>query len=145
MGSCDFTTSSYSFAEAADDFALAHFDSNATRDRTTLIPLIRRAMEVAGAPLRLFGTPWSPPYWMKTNNNMNGTSNPCIKADAQQRYHRAWALYFLKWIQTYEKYGVPIWSAPHTALPPLASPQQQPPESWLTGASDALCYARVGE
>ena len=111
MGSCDFTTNSYSFAEQPDDFTLAHFDTNATRDRTTLIPLIHRATQAAGAPLRLFGTPWSPPWWMKTNGNMNGTSDPCLKQDAQQRYHKAWALYFLKWIQTYEKYGVPIWSA----------------------------------
>ena len=36
---------------------------------------------------------------MKTNNDMNGTSAPCIKQDPQQRYHKAWALYFLKWIQ----------------------------------------------
>ena len=99
MGSCDFTTSSYSYDDVVDDFDLTHFDTNATRDRTTLIPLILKATEAAGAPLRLFATPWSPPAWMKTNNNMNGTSSPCLRQDDQQRYQKAWALYFLKWIQ----------------------------------------------
>jgi glucosylceramidase len=95
MGSCDFSLSSYSYDDTVDDFAMEHFDKKATRDRETIIPFILRASQAAGEKLRLFGTPWSPPFWMKTNNNMNGTSSPCIKVDSGDRYHKAWALYFL--------------------------------------------------
>ena len=56
----------------------------------------------AGA-LRLFASPWSPPAWMKTNNDMlhGGKLKP--------EYRQAWADYFVKYIRAYAGEGLPIW------------------------------------
>lgn len=49
INSCDFTTSTYSFDEVPGDVALAHFDTSLSRDRTSIVPLVRRAMSAAAA------------------------------------------------------------------------------------------------
>ena len=48
-------------------------------------------------------SPWSPPAWMKTNNEMNrgGKLLP--------EYREAWAKYYTKFIRAYEKEGINIW------------------------------------
>ncbi|KAF4726125.1 hypothetical protein FOZ62_015971, partial [Perkinsus olseni] len=53
-------------------------------------------------------SPWSPPYWMKNGNHpMVGSPYPCLKQD--KKYKQAWADYFVRWIQAYEKKNIPIW------------------------------------
>lgn len=51
----------------------------------------------------MFVSPWSPPAWMKDNNDMlqGGSLKP--------EFYDAWANYFVKFIQAYEKAGIPIW------------------------------------
>jgi len=67
------------------------------------IPFIRRAIAAAGGKLTLFASPWSPPAWMKDNNNMlqGGKLKPA--------FYRSWARYFVKFIHAYEAAGVPVW------------------------------------
>ena len=43
------------------------------------MPLIRRAMNVSARPIRLFASPWSPPAWMKTNDNMIDSKAVCVR------------------------------------------------------------------
>ena len=56
-----------------DDFNLSQFDHTLAYDQQRVIPLIRLAMAKAATwtdhPMKLFGSPWSPPGWMKNNNN----------------------------------------------------------------------------
>lgn len=65
--SCDFSTASYTYIEEGDKdletFSIAH-------DKACKIPLIKKATEAAGGSLLLYASPWSPPAFMKTNNNM---------------------------------------------------------------------------
>jgi glucosylceramidase len=63
MGSCDFALGNYAHAETHDDMSLESFSIE--RDRRALLPFIRAAQRVAGAPLKLLASPWSPPAWMK--------------------------------------------------------------------------------
>lgn len=107
LNSCDFSTMNYNYDDVADDFSLSHWDYNATHDRAGMIPLIQAARKAALNNLRLFATPWSPPGWMKTNGQMNGSGRPCLKTDP--RYHQAWAAYFIKWFQTWQTFGIPFW------------------------------------
>ena len=107
IGSCDFTDASYNFDNVTDDFTLASFDTAATKDSQTIIPMIKAAQAASSSGLRLFGTPWSPPGWMKENGQMDGSSLPCLKQDA--KYQHAWALYFSKWFATYASFGIPFW------------------------------------
>jgi len=101
MGSCDFALGNYAHVEAADDMALASFSIE--RDRQALLPFIRAAQRVARAPIKLLASPWSPPAWMKTTGRMNdgGSLRPECR--------RAWARCYVRFIESYEAEGVPIW------------------------------------
>ncbi|KAF4675640.1 hypothetical protein FOL46_000832 [Perkinsus olseni] len=107
INSCDFSPYTYNFDNVSDDFTLEHFDDSLKGDEDTgMIQLIHDAL--AETKLKLFGTPWSPPYWMKAGNHpMVGSPNPCLKQD--KKYKQAWADYFVKWIQSYEKKNISIW------------------------------------
>ncbi len=101
MNSCDFSLGNYSCDETDGDIELHDFNIN--RDRQFLIPFIKDALKTAELPIHLLVSPWSPPAWMKTNGAMN--SGGSLKSE----YRKAWALFFAKFIQEYEKEGIPIW------------------------------------
>ncbi|MBT8264282.1 MAG: glycoside hydrolase family 30 protein [Eudoraea sp.] len=98
--SCDFSVDSYTYIEENDKeletFSIEH-------DRQYRIPMIKRAIETAGGELLLYASPWSPPAFMKDNNNVlqGGKLLP--------EYYNSWARYFTKFIKAYEKEGMPIW------------------------------------
>ncbi len=100
MQSCDFSSESYSYVANGDKdlktFSVAH-------DEKYRIPFIKAAMAATGNKLNLFISPWSPPAWMKDNNDVlhGGKLLP--------QYDQAWALFYTKFIKAYEKEGVPIW------------------------------------
>jgi len=98
--SCDFSSDTYSYV-AEGDSALKTF--NIDHDRKYRIPFIKEAMAAAGGKLTLFVTPWSPPAFMKTNDDMlhGGKLKP--------EYYQSWANFYIKFIRAYEKEGIPIW------------------------------------
>ena len=97
--SCDFSSGSYTYVSEGDaelnSFSIAH-------DNTFRIPLLKKAMQTADK-LILYASPWSPPAFMKTNGDM------LLGGSLKPEYYQAWANYFVKFIQAYEKEGVPIW------------------------------------
>jgi glucosylceramidase len=99
--SCDFSSGTYSYVKDNDkdltSFSVAH-------DEQYRIPLIKQAISAAGGSLRLFVSPWSPPGWMKDNNNVLHGGH--LK---QQEYGSSWANFYVKFIKTYEAKGIPIW------------------------------------
>jgi glucosylceramidase len=100
IASCDFSSGSYAYVKDNDE-ALTSF--NVTHDEQFKIPLIKKAMAAAGGSLQLFVSPWSPPAWMKDNNNVlqGGKLLP--------QFRQAWANHYVKFIQTYEAKGIPVW------------------------------------
>lgn len=98
--SCDFSSASYTYISEGDrdlkSFSVDH-------DKQFRIPLIKQAMATAGGKLNLFGSPWSPPAFMKDNNNMlqGGKLKP--------EFYPAWANYYAKFIRAYEHEGIPVW------------------------------------
>ncbi len=101
INSCDFALGHYAHAGLPGDFALESFSID--RDRRALLPFIRAAQQVAGRPLQLLASPWSPPAWMKTNARMDdgGRLRPECRA--------AWAQCYVRFIRAYQAEGVPIW------------------------------------
>jgi glucosylceramidase len=101
INSCDFSTASYTYVSDSDK-TLKTF--NIAPDKQFKIPFIKAAMAAAGGKLNLFASPWSPPAWMKDNNDMlhGGKLKP--------EFYSAWALYYTKFIKEYEKEGMPIWA-----------------------------------
>lgn len=109
INSCDFSVSSYSFDDVAGDTDLKHFDNRVSRDAEKLIPLIKNAMDAISAQgkrLKLLASPWSPPAWMKRNNQMDRSSRPCLR----KHMPATWAKYISRWIEAYKGHGVPIWA-----------------------------------
>ena len=102
INSCDFSSDMYTYVTEGDkdlgSFSIAH-------DLRYKIPLIKRALSATGGGdrLKLFASPWSPPAYMKDNNDMlhGGHLRP--------EYRQAWALYYTKFIESYRRAGVPVW------------------------------------
>ena len=100
INSCDFSSDMYTYVQDGDK-ELKTF--NIEHDRKYKIPFIKEAMKTAGGKLNLFASPWSPPAWMKDNNDMlqGGKLKP--------EFYDSWATYYTKFIKEYEKEGVPVW------------------------------------
>jgi glucosylceramidase len=100
INSCDFSSDMYTYVndrdESLNSFSIEH-------DRKFKIPFIKQARQMAGEPFNLFVSPWTPPAWMKDNNDMlhGGKLLPA--------YRNAWADYFVKFINAYESEGIPVW------------------------------------
>jgi len=110
MGSCDFSMENYNYASMSGDANLTHFSIE--HDKALIIPFIKEAqaaiMKRSGDPLNIVASPWSPPGWMKKNNNpyCPGSCDDCI---LQDQYKRTWALYFSKFLSAYKSEGIDIW------------------------------------
>ena len=100
INSCDFSSDTYDYVKP-NDASLASFDI--AHDRKFKIPFIKKAMEASGNTLNLFASPWSPPSWMKTNNDMlhGGKLLPA--------FYQSWANYYTKFIKAYQQEGIPVW------------------------------------
>jgi glucosylceramidase len=100
INSCDFSSDMYTYVQDGDKelktFDIAH-------DKKYKLPMIKEAQAAAGGKLTLFASPWSPPAWMKDNNDM--LKGGKLKADA----YESWAMYYTKFIKAYEAEGVPVW------------------------------------
>ena len=66
MNANDYAAGWYSCDTVAGDFELRYF--NIERDRQTLLPMIHHAQKYQ-PDLRLWMSPWSPPAWMKINQD----------------------------------------------------------------------------
>lgn len=98
--SCDFSSESYTYVDEGDA-ALKSF--NIEHDKKFRIPLIKKAMATAGGKIPLFVSPWSPPAFMKDNKNMLHGGKLLAE------FYQAWANYYVKFINSYQKEGIPIW------------------------------------
>ncbi|MDP1844776.1 MAG: glycoside hydrolase family 30 protein [Sediminibacterium sp.] len=100
INSCDFSSDMYTYIKDGDkllqSFSIDH-------DLKYKIPFIKQATAAAGGKLQLFASPWSPPAFMKDNNNM------LQGGKLSANYYQSWASYYTKFIKAYEKEGMPIW------------------------------------
>ncbi|WP_372757128.1 glycoside hydrolase family 30 beta sandwich domain-containing protein [Mariniflexile sp.] len=98
--SCDFSSESHTYIEEGDKelktFSIEH-------DKEFRIPMIKKAAALIKDDMVFYASPWSPPAFMKTNNNMlhGGKLLP--------EYNQAWANYYVKFIEAYEAEGIPVW------------------------------------
>ncbi len=103
MGASDFSRTHYSYDDrpaGETDSTLAHFSIDV--DRAEKIPVLKRALAI-NPQLKLMGSPWSAPGWMKSSGSL-------IKGTLLPRFHGAFAEYFRRWIEAYEGEGLPIFA-----------------------------------
>nr|XP_053632505.1 lysosomal acid glucosylceramidase-like [Cherax quadricarinatus] len=102
IAGCDCSTRTYSYDDVEGDADLVHWNLT-FEDYDYKIPLILRAKEMTTYPLKMFGSPWSSPAWMKTNGMFNGSG--ILIAE----YWQPWANYIVKFVEAYEAEGVELW------------------------------------
>jgi glucosylceramidase len=80
------------------DPTLKHFDLGP--DKADVIPVMKQILAINPA-IKILGSPWSPPAWMKTNNDTRGGR---LKPDCYPVYAR----YLVKYIQGMKANGINI-------------------------------------
>jgi glucosylceramidase len=121
----DFSREWYSYNETEGDFGMENF--SIANDFETLIPFIRAAKEF-NPDLKIWGSPWSPPAWMKWNrhyacavpwDDLPEQFHNQLPEDRQgaegtnmfileDEYLGAYALYFAKYIEAFRAEGIDI-------------------------------------
>jgi len=90
------------------DVALSNF--NLSKDTVDLIPLLKEILAISPG-IKILGSPWSPPVWMKDNGSSIGGS-------LQPQYYGVYAQYFIKYIEAMKTHGITI-----DAITPQNEPQ----------------------
>jgi glucosylceramidase len=98
IGASDYSTAAYSYDDGAADPELKRFSID--HDRDYILPTLQAALS-ANRELFLFGSPWSPPGWMKYSNSMLGGN---IRPENIPTYAR----YFQKFVEAYAAAGVNV-------------------------------------
>ena len=84
--------------EGQTDTSLSKFDLGP--DKKDVIPVLKQALAIYPS-LKILGSPWSAPKWMKDNNDTRGGS-------LKPEYYGVYALYFVKYIRAMAKEGIRI-------------------------------------
>ena len=101
IGASDLNASVFSYDDmppGQTDVNLDYFTLDP--DRADVIPLLKEILQINPA-IKILGSPWSPPTWMKDNNNSKGGS-------LLPQYYDAYARYFVKYIQQMKAEGITI-------------------------------------
>jgi glucosylceramidase len=146
MGASDISRSNYSYDDTCCDLS----DFSVGHDTGYIIPLLQQARSLNGN-LKILGTPWSSPGWMKIGGtfvgNCNGSSNYL-----QNSLYSLYAQYFVKFVQAYQSsYGLPIWGVsmqnePHNCNSSYATMSMEPADqsNFALSLRNALNGAGLG-
>lgn len=101
IGASDLSASVFSY----DDMPATQTDPTLTNfslgvDTVNLIPLLKQILAI-NPTIKILGSPWSAPLWMKDNNSSVGGSLKPI-------YYDAYARYFVKYIKAMQAKGINI-------------------------------------
>ncbi|HEV2710359.1 MAG TPA: glycoside hydrolase family 30 beta sandwich domain-containing protein [Edaphobacter sp.] len=101
IGSSDMNDHVYSY----DDLPKGQTDPDMAKfslapDRDDVIPVLKQILAI-NPKIKILGSPWSAPFWMKTNG---GAKGGVLKPE----YFAAYAAYFVKYIQRMKAEGIPI-------------------------------------
>jgi glucosylceramidase len=117
VGASDYAMDWYSLDDVPEDLEMKSFSLE--RDRKYLIPYIKAALGIR-PDLKIWGSPWCPPAWMKANRHY-----ACQGMEESSRLRRepavlsAYALYLAKYVQSYQKEGIPVFAV-HVQNEPFA-------------------------
>lgn len=101
IGASDLNASVYSYDDmpvGQTDPTLANF--SLSQDTVDLIPVIKKILAI-NPNIKIMGSPWSAPVWMKDNGSSIGGS-------LQPQYYSVYAQYFVKYIQQMKAKGITI-------------------------------------
>jgi len=101
IGASDLNASVFSYDDMPAGKTDLNLDSfSLSQDTLDLIPVLKQILAI-NPTIKILGSPWSPPFWMKDNGNSIGGS-------LQTQYYDAYARYFVKYIQQMKANGITI-------------------------------------
>lgn len=103
IGASDFSRTHYSFDDVPageSDPELAKFSIAPNLD--AVLPLTRQALALNPA-LKIMASPWSPPAWMKSSEDL-------IRGRLLPQYRAAFAEYLSRYVQAYAVAGIPMFA-----------------------------------
>ncbi len=101
IGASDLSASVFSYNDmpvGMTDPTLANF--NLSLDTVDVIPVLKQILTI-NPNIKIMGSPWSPPVWMKSNGSSIGGS-------LLPAYYSVYAKYFVKYIQAMQAKGIRI-------------------------------------
>ncbi|MFZ0540660.1 MAG: glycoside hydrolase family 30 beta sandwich domain-containing protein [Candidatus Sulfotelmatobacter sp.] len=101
IGSSDMNERVFSYDDLSPgetDVEMAKFDLGA--DRADVIPVLKEILAIR-PEIKILGSPWSAPAWMKTNDDVKG-------GELKPEYYGAFAKYFVKYIEAMRAEGIAI-------------------------------------
>ena len=99
IGSSDMNDHAFSYDDTPPgetDVDLKNFSLGP--DRTTVIPVLKEILAIDPG-IKILGSPWSPPPWMKTNDSSKGGS-------LKPEYYGVYAKYFVKYVEEMKAAGI---------------------------------------
>ena len=111
IGASDLSAEVFSYDDmpaGQTDINLTHF--NLSKDTVDVIPLLKEILLI-NPNIKIMGSPWSAPVWMKDNGSSVGGS-------LQPQYYSVYAQYFVRYIQAMRAKGITI-----DAITPQNEPQ----------------------
>jgi len=127
IGASDLSEKVYTFDDlptGQTDISLAKF--SIAEDKADLIPILKRILQI-NPNIKILGSPWSAPSWMKDNDSSKGGS-------LLKKYFDVYASYFVKYIRAMEKQGIHI-----DAITPQNEPlnPKNNPSMYMTALEEA--------
>lgn len=101
IGASDLNSTVFSYDDrplGETDLPLAHF--SLARDIEDVVPVMRQILAVS-PDIRILGSPWSAPAWMKTNRNVRGGA-------LEPKCYEVYARYLVKYVQAMKREGITI-------------------------------------
>ncbi|MES2447959.1 MAG: glycoside hydrolase family 30 beta sandwich domain-containing protein [Bacteroidota bacterium] len=101
VGASDLSANVFTYNERPNgqtDVNQDHF--SIASEMTDLVPILKKILAI-NPNIKIMGSPWTAPTWMKTNNAYKGGS-------LKPEYYAAYAKYFVKYIQAMKAQGITI-------------------------------------
>ncbi|RQO67222.1 glucosylceramidase [Pedobacter sp. KBW01] len=101
IGASDLNEKVFSYndlPEGRTDLEQAKFDLGP--DKADVIPVMKEILSI-NPKIKIMGSPWSPPLWMKTTYDARGGM-------LKPEYYGTYAKYFVRYVQEMQKAGIPI-------------------------------------
>ncbi|NII85666.1 glycoside hydrolase family 30 beta sandwich domain-containing protein [Pedobacter sp. SG908] len=101
IGASDLNEKVFSYndlPEGQTDLTQAKFDLGP--DKMDVIPVMKEILAI-NPKLKIMGSPWSPPLWMKTTYDARGGM-------LKPEYYDAYSRYFVRYVQEMQREGIPI-------------------------------------
>lgn len=101
VGASDLSATTFSYNDipaGEEDLDLKYF--SIAKEKESLLPILKEILAI-NPKIKILGSPWSAPTWMKTNNSTVG-------GKLKPAYYKVYADYFVKYVQAMAAEGVTI-------------------------------------